>query len=270
MVSLKKSVMLVAFYLFLTPLPVIAKEEVLCLRVAVTPSVYNSTILTPLLSPFEKKNRLRVDVVAAETEKALKLAENGEVDAVIVNDPDQEMAFMEKGFGSDHKSFMHSYFMIVGPPSDPAKVKGERANYAFYKIAEKMAIFVSGGNKSEAVPWERRLWDRADVKKLGKWYIEAGKDMDETLMVADEKRGYTLSDRFTYIAMKDMIRIVALVDKDPNLKNVYSIMAVNPNRYTHVKYGTAVMLIEYLSSKEAQEIINGFKITGEQLFYPGE
>lgn len=257
--------------LSLTSSPVFAKEEAAMLRLATTPNPYKSGLLSILLSHFERKNRLKVEVVVAETEKAFTLAENGEVDAVLVNDPDLERAFIEKGFGSEYNTFMHSYFVIVGPSSDPAKIKGESAKYAFYRIAEKMAPFISGGDESDTHQREKMLWESAYVKKKGGWYSKTGKDMNETILLADEKKGYTICDKFSYALVRDLIGLDILVTgEDPYLKDTYSIIAVNPQRHPRVRYGTALMLIEYLASKEAQDLINDFKINGEQLFHAGE
>jgi tungstate transport system substrate-binding protein len=250
--------------------PIFAADAVLHLRIATVPSIYNSGILPVLLSPFEEKNKVEVDIIGTKTEMALKMAEEGEVDALIINDPELEASFMEKGLGSDYKSFMYNYLLIVGPPSDPAGIKGEKARYAFFRISEKKAPFISRGDGSEMNRKEKRLWNSIEHKRMGGWYFETGKDMEETLFAASERKGYTLSDRLTYEVVKDMIGLAVLGEKeDPYLKNIYSVIAVNPQRYPHVKYGTAVMLIEYLRSKDAQGIINGFKVGGQQLFYAG-
>lgn len=255
------------------PLPASAKSkgEVVMLRIATTPSLHYTGLLSTLLAPFELKNKEKVVVVPVETEKAFNLARNGEVDVVIVNDPESEASFMEDGFGVNHTRFMHSYFMIVGPPNDPAKIKGEKANYAFYKISEKKAPFISSGDDSEIHKKEKRLWESVEINKKGGWYSETRKGVEEALMLADDKKGYTLADRYVYAFLKNMIKLVVLTDKDdPYLKNVYSVIAVNPKRFTYVKYGSAQMLIEYLTSQRAKEIISGYKINGEQLFYAGE
>lgn len=262
---------IIMLYLSLIPSPVFGKEEAAMLRLATTPNPYKSGLLSILLSHFEEKNRLKVEVVVAETEKAFTLAENGEVDAVLVNDPELERAFMENGFGSEYNTFMHSYFVIVGPSSDPAKIKGESAKYAFYRIADLKVPFISGGNESDTHQREKMLWESAYVKKKGAWYFETGKDMNETLLLADEKKGYTICDKFSYALVRDLIGLEILVKgEDPFLKDTYSIIAVNPQRHPRVRYGTALMLIEYLASKEVQDVINDFKINEEQLFHVGK
>ena len=271
LLSNKTATCLLAFCFIFTP-PVFAKGNNLSLRVAVAPLIYNSGLFSLLIPPFERKNKLTVDVVAVNTESAFKLAEKGDLDIVLVGDSKLEMSFLGKGFGADHRQFASSYYMIIGPPSDPAKIKGEKtAKYAFYKISEKKALFVSRGDGSEIDQREKMLWEGAYVDKKVGWYLETGKGMDETVMIADEKRGYTLCDKLTYAAMKDMVRLEVLInEKDPYLKDSYNIIAVNPRRYPQVKYGAALMLIEYLMSKEAQDIVNNFTINGVQLFYPGE
>lgn len=271
MTLFKKTVLcLIAFVIIILP-PVYAKEKFLFLKLAVPPSVIDSGVLNTLLPKFEKKNNLRVEVVGAETAKALKLAENGEVDAVMTNDPDLEFPFMEKRLGSDRKVFMHSNLVIVGPPSDPARIKGEGAKYAFYNIAETKAPFISRGDGSDIHQREKWLWASVNVKEKGKWYMETGKDMAGTLIVASEKKGYTLSDLQSYAVTKEMLELEVLIDGDPTyLKTVYSIIAVSPKRFPFVKYGTAMMLIEYLTSREAQYRIAGYVVNGERPFCAGE
>lgn len=253
-------------------MPAVAKDHNLSLRIATHPYLFNSGLLPSLIPEFERKNKLTIEVVIVNTENALKLAEKGDVDVVLVEDSEAQMSFMERGLGTDLRHFVSSYYIIIGPASDPAKIKGEKtAKYAFYKISEKKSIFVSRGDVSEIDRREKMLWESAYVKKRGDWYLEARKGMDETLMIADEKNGYTLCDEFTYLTMKDMVGLdVMIKEKDPYLKQSYNIIAVNPKRYPMVKYGAAMMFIEYLTSNEVQRIINNSKITGEQLFYAGE
>lgn len=269
--SKKTIICLLGFYFVFAP-PVFAKANNSSLRLAIVPMIYNSGILSLIIPTFERKNKLIVEVVAVNTETALNLAEKGDVDLVLVEDSEMEMSFMEKGLGADIKHFASSYYVILGPASDPARIKGEKtAKYAFYKISEKKALFVSRGDGSEIDQKEKIVWESAYVKKKGEWYIETGKGMDETLMAADEQKGYTLCDKLTYAVMKDMVRLEILInEKDPYLKDTFNIIAVNPKRYPQVKYGTSMMFIDYLMSKEAQNIINKFKINGEQLFYSGE
>lgn len=269
--SKKTIICLLGFYFVFAP-PLFAKGSNSSLRLAVAPMIYNSGILSFLLPSFEKKNKLAVEIFAVNAESAFMLAEKGDVDALIVEDSNLEMSFMGNGFGADHRHFASNYYVILGPPSDPASIKGEKtAKYAFYKISEKKALFVSRGDGSEIDQKEKIVWESAYVKKKGEWYIETGRGMDETLMVADEQKGYTLCDKLTYAVMKDMVRLEILInEKDPYLKDIFNIIAVNPKRYPQVKYGTAMMLIDYLMSKEAQDIINKFKVNGEQLFYAGE
>lgn len=267
-----KKIVIILFLLNLISQPAFAKSGDISLRVAVAPMIYNSGILSLLLPSFERKNKLTVEIVAVNTENAFMLAEKGDVDALIVEDSNLEMSFMGNGFGSDHRHFASSYFIILGPPSDPARIKGEKtAKYAFYKISEKKALFISRGDDSEVDQREKIVWESAYVKKKGEWYIETGKGMDETVIMADVKMGYTICDKLTYTALKEMIRLEILInERDPYMKETFNIIAVNPKRYPKVKYGTAMMFIDYLMSKGAQDIINNFKINGEQLFYPGE
>lgn len=241
------------------------------LKLATTTSTYDSGLMDILLPPFEEQQAgsIRVDVIAVGTGKALKLAENGDVDAVLVHAPKLEEAFVAAGFGVDRRGVMYNDFVVVGPSADQAGIAGtERVADAFATIARREALFFSRGDLSGTHLKERAIWDLAAIDPAGDWYVEVGQGMAATLRMADEKRGYVLIDRGTYLALRETVNLRVLVEYDPPLHNPYSIIAVNPARWPHVKYGHARAFIEYLVSPQGQAVIGGFKKYGQRLFMP--
>jgi len=241
------------------------------LKLATTTSTHDSGLLDILLPPFERKpdGGIRVDVIAVGTGKALKLAENGDVDAVLVHAPKLEEAFVDAGFGVNRRGVMYNDFVVVGPSADQAGIAGtEKVADAFVTIARKEALFFSRGDLSGTHLKEREIWTIAGTEPAGHWYVEVGQGMAATLRMADEKRGYVLIDRGTYLALRETVDLRVLVEYDPPLHNPYSMIAVNPERWPHVKYGHARALIEYVTSPEAQALIGGYRKHGQLLFTP--
>ena len=239
------------------------------LRMSTTTSTENSGLLKVLLPPFEKICDCKVDVIAVGTGKALKLGENGDVDVVLVHAREMEDKFVADGFGVNRKDVMYNDFVVIGPPSDPANIKGGKTvTEAFSRIALKNAVFISRGDESGTHQKEKEIWKAAGIAAKGNWYIEAGQGMREVINMATERQGYTLADRGTYIAYKKKSDLVLLYEGDKGLFNPYGVIAVNPKKHPHVKYGLAMKLIDFLTSKEGQGIIANFKVNGEQLFFP--
>jgi tungstate transport system substrate-binding protein len=229
--------------------------------------------LAYLLPKFTDKTGLRVDVIAVGTGKALTLAENGDVDVTLVHAPARERAFVEAGFGVNHRTVMANYFAIVGPEADRAGVaKAETAEQAFERIAQTQAPFISRGDASGTHTKEQAIWKAVlgAVPSGKSWYLESGKGMGETLTIADEKHGYTLSDSGTYLKYSDKVDLKMLFRRSSNLLyNPYGIIAVNPARHPHVNYFGAMQLIGFLTSPEGQKLIADFKDKlGNQLFEP--
>ncbi len=256
---------LVAILLVMTALPARAEER---LRMSTTTSTENSGLLSVLLPPFEKKYDCKVDVVAVGTGKALKLGEAGDVDVVFVHARKLEDKFVANGYGVDRRDVMYNDFVIVGPQDDPAGVgKTQNAPEAFRAISAKGSPFISRGDESGTHQKEKEIWASAGIVPKGSWYIEAGQGMGEVLTMATEKRGYTLSDRGTYIAFRKKTDLVVLRQGDNNLWNPYGIIAVNPKKYPHVKYDLALKLIDFVTGPEGRALISGYKVDGEQLFF---
>jgi tungstate transport system substrate-binding protein len=243
------------------------------IRCASTTSTQNSGLFEYLLPLFEKKTGIHVDVVAVGTGAAIEIGKRGDADVVFVHAKEQELAAVAEGWFVDRHDVMYNDFVVVGPPSDPANVKGAgSAVDAFRKIAASGSTFVSRGDKSGTHTKELSLWKQAGIAPAGqKWYLEAGQGMEKTQRVADEKRAYTLTDRGTWLATKDKDRLdlAIVLEGDPSLFNQYGVMAVNPAKYPEVKYKEAMEFVNWVISREGQAAIAAFKDKhGNALFVP--
>jgi tungstate transport system substrate-binding protein len=256
--------------------------ETQTLLIATTTSLYDTGLLDALKADFEKKYNAKVDIISAGTGKALGYGENGDVDVMMVHDRAREDAFLAAGHGLDRRVFAYNFFVIVGPASDPAGIKNMTPEKAFTTIKEKglatpaTVKFVSRGDDSGTHSKEKAIWKSAgfnyskDIQKSGDWYIEAGTGMGATLVMADEKQAYTLSDIGTYLASKDKTNLVPLVEEGDVLLNVYSVMRINPAKHPGVNVTIAKEWTNYLITPETQKMIAGFGVDkyGEPLFYP--
>ncbi|NOY13894.1 MAG: solute-binding protein [Deltaproteobacteria bacterium] len=256
---------LTVLLLLLLSTPAFATEH---LRLATTTSTENSGLLAELLPPFEKANNCQVDVIAVGTGKALKLGETGDVDVLLVHARSKEDAFIAAGYGVDRHDVMYNDFVIIGPTSDPAGIKGMTdVVAAMTRIAATKATFVSRGDDSGTNTREIQLWKAAGIKPAGDWYLEAGRGMGDVIIMASERQGYTLSDRGTYLAFKDKIPLRIAVEGDKRLFNPYGVIMVNPQRYPYVKVALAKKFIAFLTSEQGRALITGYRRGGEQLFY---
>ena len=257
--------MLLLVVLALAALPAHAKER---LRMSTTTSTENSGLLAALLPPFEKKFGCKVDVVAVGTGKSLKLGEAGDVDVVFVHARSLENRFMANGYGADRRDVMYNDFVLLGPRDDPAGAgKAKSAPDAYRAIAAKESPFISRGDESGTHQKEKEIWASAGIVPRGAWYVEAGQGMGEVITMATQKRGYTLSDRGTYIAFRKKTDLVVVRQGDKALWNPYGIISVNPKKHKHVKYDLAMKLIDYVTGPEGQSIIAEYRIGGEPLFF---
>ena len=247
-----------------------AESEII---MASTTSTENSGLLGYILPMFEKKTGIKVKVVARGTGAAIEMGKRGDADVVFVHAKEQELKAVEEGYFVNRYDVMYNDFVIIGPPEDPAKIKGVKsASDAFHKIAESGSPFVSRGDNSGTHTKELAIWKKADIDPKGqKWYLEAGQGMEKTQRIANEKRAYTLTDRGTWLATweKDKLEMVILLEGDPILFNQYGVMAVNPEKNKHVKFKEAMEFINWIISKEGQQAIASFKDNlGNQLFIP--
>jgi tungstate transport system substrate-binding protein len=243
------------------------------LRCASTTSTLNSGLYDYILPLFKQKTGITVDVVAVGTGAAIEIGKRGDADVVFVHAKQQELKAVEEGYFVNRHDVMYNDFVIIGPSNDPVKIKGMKsAAAAFRKIAEASYLFVSRGDKSGTNTKELFLWEKANINPKGqKWYLEAGQGMEKTQRIANEKRAYTLTDRGTWLATKDLDRLdmKIVLEGDPALFNQYGVMAVNPARHRHVKYKEAMEFINWLISKEGQHAIASYKDKhGNILFVP--
>jgi tungstate transport system substrate-binding protein len=244
--------------------------ETVRLRLATTTSTQDSGLLPILNPPFEKLTGITVDVIAVGTGKAIKLGENGDVDLVLVHDRKAEDQFVAQGYGVNRRDVMHNDFVVVGPVEDPAAVAGAKSTAdAFSKIAAAGAAFVSRGDASGTNAKELILWAAASVKPRGAWYKEVGQGMGEVLIMSNNLKAYTLSDRGTWIAMRDKLPgLKILSEGDAALFNPYGVIAVNPQKHPEANYLAAMRYIAWVTSVQGQKIIRDYALGGQQLFTP--
>ncbi len=238
---------------------------------ATTTSTRDTGLLDVLLPDFEKRTGYKVKPIAVGSGQAMALGERGEADVLLVHAPASEKKFMQAGHGTQRLLVMHNDFVIVGPPSDPAGIKGmKKAADALKTISEKQSLFVSRGDNSGTHQLENQLWQAAGIKPAGSWYQSAGQGMGDVLAITSEKDGYTVSDRGTYLALKKRINLEVMVEGDPALLNIYSVITVNPNKNDRINAEGAKAFAAYLVSSEAQAIIKTYGVDkyGEPLFVP--
>jgi len=239
------------------------------IRMATTTSTDNSGLLEVILPPFEKMHGVTVDVIAVGTGKAIKLGESGNVDLILVHAPAAEERFVIAGYGVNRRAVMHNDFILLGPESDPAKIKGVKdIKEAFAEIAKTGSLFISRGDDSGTHKKEKSIWKAAGVEPDGTWYLESGQGMGTVLQMAHEKLAYTISDRGTFLAYRPKIDLIVISEGDTALYNPYGVIAVNPDRHSQVKYVRAMTLIGWLTSPECQKMIGEFTKGGEVLFHP--
>jgi tungstate transport system substrate-binding protein len=239
---------------------------------ATTTSTQDSGLLDVLLPIFEKKTGYFVKTIAVGSGQAMAMGAKGEADVLLVHSPAAEKKFMADGNGVERRLVMHNDFIILGPPADPAKIKGmKKATEAFKKIAATGSIFMSRGDNSGTNAKEKDIWKAAGVKYEGeKWYQQTGLGMGQTLAVAAEKKTYTLADRGTYLALKKGLGLDILVEGDGILLNIYHVIEVNPKKWPKVNFAGGKAFADFMVSKETQDIIKTFGVDkyGSPLFFP--
>jgi len=254
------------------------------LRIATTTSLYDTKLLERLTPIFEEQYNAEVLIVSAGTGKAIEYGQNGDVDVLMVHDRAREDAFLADGYGINRRVFAYNYFVVVGPESDPAGIKGMQPEAAFTTIRETgMAdgsdvVFVSRGDASGTHSKEKAIWKAAgfnysaDVQGSGDWYQEAGTGMGATLTMANEKQAYTLSDIGTYLAYKGDLDLVTLVDEGDILLNVYCAMQINPGKYPDINSTVAKDWVNFMISEDVQKEIASFGVDkyGQPLFYAAQ
>ena len=260
----------VAVLLAVVAMPAVAAERFI--TVASTTSTENSGLFGFILPKFQQATGIEVRVVAVGTGQAIKNAERGDADVLFVHHQPSEEQFVAQGFGVKRHDVMYNDYVLLGPQTDPAGIKGTKdAVAALAQIAATAAPFVSRGDDSGTHKLELSLWEAAgiDVKKAsGSWYREAGSGMGATLNTASGLDGYTISDRGTWISFKNKGRLAILVEGDPRLFNQYGVILVNPAKHAHVKANEGQAFIDWLISDQGQKAIADFRVEGQQLFFP--
>jgi len=237
-----------------------------------TTSTQDSGLLDVLIPIFEKQSGYFVKTIAVGSGQAMAMGQKGEADVLLVHSPAAEKKFVAEGYGLNRRIIMHNDFIVVGPPEDPAKVKGMKsAAESFKGIAAGNALFLSRADKSGTHVKEMDIWKAAGISPEGqKWYQQTGLGMGQTLSVTNEKKGYTLADRGTYLAVKKNLQMDILVEGDGILLNIYHVIEINPAKWPKVNVAGGKAFADFMVAKETQEIIRTFGVDkyGSPLFFP--
>jgi tungstate transport system substrate-binding protein len=238
---------------------------------ATTTSTADTGLLDALSPLFKDATGYTLKPIAVGSGAALELGKRGEADVVLAHSPAAEQTFMEEGYGSERRSVMFNDFVIVGPEDDPAGIAGNpSAVEAMRQIADSQSRFVSRGDESGTNALELRLWKQADIEPAGEWYIESGTGMGETLTIANERGAYTITDRGTYLALRDRLALPILVERDKALINIYHVITLNPANGPRINSEGGQAFLTFLLDPATQKFIGEFGIDefGEPLFTP--
>src|SRR3954469_10269376 len=262
-----------AFALLLTVIASVtpARAQDRSIVVASTTSTQDSGLFGYLLPIFKAKTDIDTKVIAQGTGQALDTARRGDADVVFVHAKSQEEKFLAEGFGVKRYDVMYNDFVLIGPNSDPAGVKGRDIETALKTIQAKAAPFVSRGDKSGTHSAELALWKLSGIDiaaSKGPWYREIGQGMGAALNTAQAMNGYVLSDRGTWISFKNRGNLEIVVEGDKRLFNQYGVILVNPDKFPSVKKEPGQAFVDWLISPEGQKAIADYKINGQQLFFP--
>ncbi len=244
------------------------------LMMATTTSTDNTGLLDYLIPHFEKETGISLKWTATGTGKALKLGQNCDVDVLLVHAPPAEKKYIANGYGKDRRQIMYNDFVIIGPESDPAKIKGKNISEALISIKSHKANFMSRGDDSGTNKKEKLLWKKSGIAQPDneKWYVQTGQGMLATINIAQEKNGYTMTDRGTYIKYQSRkdgnMPLKVLVEGDDILLNQYSVLTLAPANCADAKYGLALKFSDWMASQNAQNLIQDFRLLGKRLFIP--
>jgi tungstate transport system substrate-binding protein len=250
--------------------PVAGPSAEKSLILATTTSTQDSGLLDELLPQFTRDSGWQVKTLAVGSGQAIELGRRGEADVLLVHSPAAEQAFVAEGTAGPRRLVMHNDFVLVGPPSDPAKARGLESTQAIAKIAATQSLFVSRGDDSGTNAREKDLWKQAGITPAGSWYQATGQGMGATLRVASEKAGYTLSDRATYLAQRGTLQLDVLSEGDPRLLNVYHVIEMTTKAGDRVQVDGAKAFADWIVSPVAQQQIGRFGQAefGQSLFTP--
>jgi tungstate transport system substrate-binding protein len=248
------------------PLPAPPENEV-TIKLATTTSVDNSGLLKFILPDLYEKEKIKVDIIAVGTGKALEHGCAGDVDVVLVHAPDAEKKFIEDGCGTERFYVCQNEFVIVGPQSDPAGLKNVKSVVeAFKLLAKGKAKFISRGDNSGTHKAELDLWKKAGIEPKGDWYISAGQGMGAVLTMANESQAYTFTDTGTYYSMVDKLNLPVVFSGDNLLINIYSVIPLNKEKYPELKHNDVARFIRWLTSGPTKELIQSYQANGHFLF----
>ncbi len=244
------------------------------LMMATTTSTDGTGLLDYLIPYFTKETGIELKWTATGTGKALALGQNCDVDVLLVHAPPAEAKYIKNGYGKDRRQIMYNDFVIIGPKEDPAAIKGKKISDALAEIRNKKAVFVSRGDDSGTHKKEKLLWKSTDKPMPDKesWYLQVGKGMQATINVCENKKGYTMTDRGSYIkyqSQKDNnAPLTILVEGDGILLNQYSVITLDPDNCPNAKYELALKFSSWMASKNAQNLIKDFRLLKQKLFIP--
>jgi len=238
-------------------------------RLAASTSTANSGLMALLMPKFEEDTKRRIELTAVATGKALRLGRDGEVDVLLVHAPAAEKQFVASGHGIKRVRVMHNDLIVAGPATDPALVKtAPDVIEAFRRISADKKAFVSRGDDSGNHRQELALWIELGIEPYGLWYREAGKGMGGTLEIANRESSYLLIDRGTWLKRRSSVDLVLLFEGDERLLNIYTAIAVNPAKHSKINNSGAQAFIDWITSPKATNMIAGYRIDGEQLYFP--
>lgn len=251
------------------------KQELGEIILSTTTSTQDSGLLDYLLPVFEEKTGATVKTVAVGTGAALEMGQNGEADVLLVHAKADEEKFVADGYGTERHDVMYNDFVLVGPKEDALKLKetsGSDIQSALKNISNSGSTFVSRGDDSGTHKKELKLWEETGISPQGEWYVSAGAGMADVLKIASEKQAYTITDRATYLSLKDTLDLDVLVEGDKNLFNQYGVIPVNPEREdsAEINEAGAKAFMDWILSEEAQKLIGEYGVEefGEPLFVP--
>lgn len=238
-----------------------------------TTSTQDSGLLDFLLPIFTEETGIEVKTIAVGTGKALQMGRDGEADVLLVHSKADEIKFVEEGYGTERRDVMYNDYILVGPKDDPLNLKTDYPNNileGLKRIAEKEAVFVSRGDDSGTHKKELSIWKTANIEPSGAWYLEAGAGMGDVLKITSDKQGYTISDRGTYLSMRDVLDLEIIIEGDENLFNQYGVIPVNPEKNPHVNIDAAIEFMNWITSDRVQDLIKEFGVEeyGQPLFIP--
>lgn len=252
------------------------KGETKTLRLTTTTSVNDSGLMDYLRQPLKDDTGIEMEIVSKGSGAAIEDGRQGNADVILVHSPKAEKEFVDEGFGMDRISFMHNYFVIVGPEDDPAKIEGLSAEDAFKAIKDTNSVFVSRGDESGTHKKELSIWEGAGVKpeelEANEKYNALGDGMGATLKFASENQGYTLTDLATFLSMQTDLKLKVLVNQSDSLKNTYSVILINPEKVEGTNTELAKEFQDWMTGEKAAELIDkyGLEEYGQQLFISGE